>query len=206
MRKEDRVLDLGCIQHSALKEADKYWLHKLLYKRASYVLGVDKARNDVEILQKKGYNIIYGDVENIDLGEKFDIVIAGDLIEHLSNPGLFLDVVRKHLNSNGRFILTTPNAFFIYHSFSAFFGNVKCNIEHTCFFDKRTIGQLLNRYGFKIQKFMYIPPPVSTFFPRPIFGKNSRKAWVYRVGLLLSKCGRETLGCQNIFLVATLKS
>jgi hypothetical protein len=36
----------------------------------------------------------------MDLKKKFDIIIAGQLVPSLSNPGLFLDNVYKHLNDD----------------------------------------------------------------------------------------------------------
>ena len=39
-----------------------------------------------ENVLKKGYNIIKGNAEIFDFEEEFDIIIAGELIEHLSNP------------------------------------------------------------------------------------------------------------------------
>jgi SAM-dependent methyltransferase len=199
----DRVLDLGCIQHTASKEIKRNWLHKKLYNKAAYVLGIDKVENDVEILRSKGYNIRYGDVEKLDLGETFDVIVAGELIEHLSNPGLFLEGVRKHLNENGRLIITSPNPFFFYRFCQALVGNVVCNVEHICYYDKRTIRQLLERFGFKVIKFNYIPPPVSTIIPRPLFGKKFRRGIAYRVSLILYKRGIRTLGGQGMFIVAS---
>jgi len=53
-----------------------------------------------------------------DLERKFDIIVAGELIEHLENRGVFLENVKKHLKDNGIFFLTTPNPtsfrFFVY--------------------------------------------------------------------------------------------
>ena len=59
-------------------------------------------------------NIVAGDVEK--LGElrlrgPFDVVVAGDIIEHLSNPGMMLDGVRALCTAESSLIITTPNAF-----------------------------------------------------------------------------------------------
>jgi len=38
------------------------------------------------------------------------VVVAGEVVEDLSDPGLLLDNVRKHLNVGGKLTTTTPNA------------------------------------------------------------------------------------------------
>ena len=37
--------------------------------------------------------------------------LVADLIEHLSNLGLFLDSCARKLKANGRIVITTPNCF-----------------------------------------------------------------------------------------------
>lgn len=153
------ILDLGCVDHSHLNEKSPDWLHKYLYQKSKDVLGVDFEKIDVDILQKKGYNIVFGDVETIDLKRTFDIIIAGQLMPSLSNPGLFLDNVYKHLNNDGKFVLTTANAWVFYRCAYAFFGPNKLSAQHTCLNDKETIIQLLKRHKFEIVKFDYILYP-----------------------------------------------
>jgi 2-polyprenyl-3-methyl-5-hydroxy-6-metoxy-1,4-benzoquinol methylase len=153
------ILDLGCVDHSYLNEQSPDWLHKYLYQKSKDVLGVDFEKSDVEILQKKGYNIIFGDVETMDLKRKFDIIIAGQLVPSLSNPGLFLDNVYKHLNDDGKLILTTANAWAFYRCVYAFFGRNKLSAQHTALNDYDTISQLLRRHNFEIAKFDYILYP-----------------------------------------------
>lgn len=66
----------------------------------------------VTLSQKKVKNatIIQGNAEKFDLnGEKFDFIVSLQVIEHLYNPDLMIESVKKHLNQHGVFILTTPN-------------------------------------------------------------------------------------------------
>lgn len=44
-------------------------------------------------------------------GQKFDVVVAGEVLEHLYYPELVMDRVRSVLNPGGIFIGTVPNAF-----------------------------------------------------------------------------------------------
>jgi SAM-dependent methyltransferase len=51
-----------------------------------------------------------GNAEEFELpGQKFDIIVSLQVIEHLYHPERMLESVRKHLKPDGVFIFTTPN-------------------------------------------------------------------------------------------------
>ena len=78
----------------------------------SKLTGVEYDSRLVTLSQSKIKNsrIIQGNAESFDLmGEKFDIIVSLQVIEHLYNPDLMIDCVIKHLNPDGIFVLTTPN-------------------------------------------------------------------------------------------------
>ena len=97
------MLHLGCVDFSDLSthervETARHSLHWKLTEIAN-VVGVDYSPAVVKEWRTLGIftNIVAGDVEK--LGElrlrgPFDVVVAGDIIEHLSNPGMMLDGVR----------------------------------------------------------------------------------------------------------------
>jgi len=132
--KDKNVLDLGCVDHDSRLERNDLWLHKHIKNVANNLIGVDYLREEVENLKKKGYNIIFANVENFDLNKKFDIIVAGELIEHLENPGKFLDSVKKHMHKDSILIITTPNCFSIRRMIGViFFGKLKENREHVAY-------------------------------------------------------------------------
>lgn len=156
------VLDIGCIDHSWRKHQGKNWLHKKIKGYAKSLTGIDYLQEDVEELNQLGYTIVYANAENFDLKKKFDVVFAGELIEHLSNVGLFLNSVQKHLNQNSFFILTTPNAFAlgnIIRIILKIFGlEMNDNPEHTHWYDQQTLRQVLERNGFEmVECFTFYP-------------------------------------------------
>lgn len=103
-------------------------------------------------MREEGFNVVRADAEHLDLGKQFDCIVAGEVIEHLSNPGLFLDAAHRHLVPGGRLIITVPNAFGLKIFWRIFRKNeVKVHAEHTCWYDPLTISQLLNRHAFKIE-------------------------------------------------------
>ncbi|HPD13476.1 MAG TPA: class I SAM-dependent methyltransferase [Planctomycetota bacterium] len=143
------VLDVGCIGRDADREANPAWLHHIVRKHARRVIGLDKDERGVQALCRKGYSILHGDAEMVTLGEEFDCIVAGEVIEHLSNPGLFLRNMKRHLVPGGALILTTPNAFYPKLVWEVLrYGRVSLNHEHTCWYCPGTLRHLLSREGF----------------------------------------------------------
>jgi predicted TPR repeat methyltransferase len=172
--KNKKVLDVGCIDHSyknALDQGDK-WLHKQIKQTAKEVTGLDILLEDTIELNKHGFNIKSGNAENFHLGETFDVIVAGDLIEHLSNMGLFLKCVNEHMANDSVFVFTTPNPFSIEQSMLALFTNmIIVNPEHTCWLSPHVCWELIAREGLEIKGFYWIDTRFN--FPvRKIFGET----------------------------------
>lgn len=155
---EGRILDIGCVQHNANAADKDMWVHGHLSDRHEDILGVDYLEDEIQKLQNRGYNVLTADAENLDIGQKFDVIVAGELIEHLSDIGSFLDGVHDHLRPDGKFILTTPNPW-AFHRFKQALLNddVRANDEHTCWFCATTLRQTLDRHGFDAE-IEYIGP------------------------------------------------
>jgi 2-polyprenyl-3-methyl-5-hydroxy-6-metoxy-1,4-benzoquinol methylase len=155
-----RLLDIGCIGH------DYEWRRKIgtfyfeeFQKVADHVKGIDILSDDVERARKDGYSgVEVGDAESfIDEG-KYDVIFAGELIEHLSNPGLFLQCAHKNLADGGVVVLTTPNTYSLSRlakCFSGLSNEPPVNPEHTFYFTPATLKQLVTREGFAIRQLYY---------------------------------------------------
>lgn len=181
------ILDVGCAQHDASEQTDPNWLHQHLYEIGDEVLGIDYLEDEIEILRDAGYNVEQHDAEELSFDRTFDTVVAGELIEHLSNVGTFLDGVREHLIDDGHLVLSTPNPWPFHRFRQAFSGEVYSNPEHTCWFDERTLTSVLNRHGFEVITVRYVEPP----------------AWGIRK--VLFKANRKLLASSGFAVVATPK-
>ena len=67
------------------------------------------------------------------------------LIEHLSNPGKFLDCAKRHLRRKGYLLLTTPNA-----RHPQLWLVQKFNPNHVQLYSLKILRNLLKRHGFEI--------------------------------------------------------
>ena len=105
---------------------------------SSEVVGVELDRKVAERHVARGYTVVAGNAETMDLGRYFDVVWAGEVIEHLSNAGAFLDSVRRHLHPGGVLILTTPNTFAIAYFIYRIGGTPRINKGHTCWYQTKS--------------------------------------------------------------------
>ncbi len=149
----ESVLDVGFWGQNVDKD-NPAWIHSDLLRRAEKVYGLDIVFDDAQFPPPL---YIKGSAENFSLPEKVDVIFAGDLIEHLSNPGLFLECAAKNLKENGRLILSTPNAFNLFVMAEKLVKpEPTVNREHTCYFNQKTLRELLSRYGFTIEEVSYV--------------------------------------------------
>ena len=98
-----RVLDVGC---------SSGYLARPLVARGCVVVGIELDAAAADEARSVCEDVLVGDVETMafpfDPGS-FDVVLCGDLIEHLRDPESFLARVRPLLRADGRLVLTTPN-------------------------------------------------------------------------------------------------
>lgn len=144
----DSVLDVG-FWGQAVKKNEDDWPHGILLTHAQEVYGVDRDFDESKLARLERYQ--KASAETFRFSQKFNVVFASELIEHLFNPGFFLDCARKHLKDGGRLILTTPNAFSLFPMLEKFFKDEpSVNPEHTMYFNKIVITKLLESCGFRV--------------------------------------------------------
>jgi len=98
-----RVLDLGC-RYGALTR----W-----YLDGNDVVGMDVDREALAEAAKLGIETHWGDVEEAFPfpDASFDVVVAGELLEHVREPGAVVGEARRVLRPGGRLVASVPNAF-----------------------------------------------------------------------------------------------
>jgi SAM-dependent methyltransferase len=150
------VLDIGSVG-----QAREYSFWNMLKGNCKSLMGID-------IVESEDPKIIKGDMEREKLGKKFDVIIAGDVIEHVNNQGLFLQNIQRHLREDGTLIITTPNAKW----WTVF---LKPNKTHTLWHDIHTLSRVLSLNGFCIQKSVYYPGNKKSYpiWARPFIIRHS---------------------------------
>lgn len=180
-----RVLHLGCVDEGLTSERLQagILLHTQLLSVAKEVYGVDISEEGLRLLQEAGIpNLVLGNVEHLDRiselrGKKFDIILATELIEHLNNPGLFLQSAKSLFHENTIMIITTPNAYRI-TGFGYILKGLECvHPDHNYWFTWSTLTSLLSKNGYQVidaRLYSYIDyrRPLIRSFVRKIAGKK----------------------------------
>ena len=140
------VLDIGSINHVFLSNNRRRgWMFDFLLSQAATVQGVDIELDQVERANAAGYPIVHGDAETYVPDRQYDVVLATDLIEHLSNAGLFLAAARKNLKPGGQLVLSTPNAFCfreLFYVYSRWTNDPPVHAQHVCYYTPTTLKAL----------------------------------------------------------------
>lgn len=171
-----KILDLG----SAVGYRSKNWMHGLIKEKASSIQGMDIDAGAVNEIRKNGFNVVQGDAQDFNFNDKFEVIHAGELIEHLDNFHGFLQSAKKHLLPGGILVMTTPNGMRISNFIYSAFGGLNVNKEHTCWFCDKTMTTLLERNGFEVKQIDYLKHETKGFF-RKIASKIVRAFFPERV-------------------------
>lgn len=150
-----KVLDVGCIgQDKPAESAD--WLHGKIKTVASALIGADINTEQISKLNQSGYNILTPELLE-QSGNKFDIVLMADVIEHVDDVAAFLKFYLRFLNEGGKLIITTPNPFSIRQTTSIFlYGQPGINPEHTASLDPITMSEVFSRLELRVEYFCWL--------------------------------------------------
>ena len=135
------VLDIGC----GTGENVSMPLSKLF--PAIQFFAVDSDRNSIEYAKSinPNANLKFMIDSELNANEKFDLIIASEVLEHVVRPIEFLDLLREKLSTNGRMILTLPNGYgpfeiaSLIENFFYFFGGYFLIRTTKLFFSKKII-------------------------------------------------------------------
>lgn len=153
--RDKKVLDIGVVEHSIEHMESDGWLHKKIVENSSYCIGVDIVSDLVNILNERGYNVKDVDAtSDIYIGEKFDVVVIGDVIEHVNNPIKLLEFAKRHLNENGKIIVSTPNVFYYKNVLQVLTKSTYiANFEHTMWITPSMALEMARRSGLMLDSY-----------------------------------------------------
>jgi 2-polyprenyl-3-methyl-5-hydroxy-6-metoxy-1,4-benzoquinol methylase len=145
----ERVLDVGC--------GEGRFAHELARAGAS-VLGIDVAEEPLGRARR-----LHGDLELHVVPEagpwpledsSFDVVWAGEVIEHVLDTSAWLSEVRRVLRSGGRLLISTPahgraRLLRLALSKRGFASHFDPRADHLRFYSQATLARLIEDFGFE---------------------------------------------------------
>ena len=145
----DRVLDVGC---------GEGWFTAELARAGARVVGVDLAQEPLRRARSRHPELdlrliaCEGSWELPDAG--FDVVWAGEVIEHVADTGAWLSEVRRVLRSGGSLLVSTPAhgtlaLLRLALSRRAFAEHFDPLGDHLRFYSRDTLARLIGEFGFE---------------------------------------------------------
>lgn len=153
------VLHLGFILHDQWRErlAEGNWLHSQILAVARSAVGIDYLEKEVAAIRETvGCECYTGDVMRLgDLGlkEKFDVIVCGELIEHVESARDLLAGIKELCHEGTDVIITTPNPWD--RKWAAYMRSGRleaewANPEHVAWYSMMTLTKLLERCDYEV--------------------------------------------------------
>jgi 2-polyprenyl-3-methyl-5-hydroxy-6-metoxy-1,4-benzoquinol methylase len=153
-----RVLDVGC---------SSGYLARPLAERGNTIVGIELDPDAAREAEAFCERVLVGDVEAMELPldeRSFDVVLLGDVIEHLRDPRAALARLRPLLRPGGRLVLSTPNVANWALRLSLLAGRWRytdrgiLDRTHTHLFTRPTLRETLERAGYVVDRIDFSAP------------------------------------------------
>lgn len=140
-KKQLRILDIGCRDGTMTRE----------YAAGHDVIGLDVDRDAVaKANEVPGLRASVRDLNNEkipDADASFDVVVAGEVIEHLQWPTIVVEQIHRVLVPGGTFVGTVPNAFRLRNRIQFLLGrDYELDPTHLRQFSPHSIRKLLSAF------------------------------------------------------------
>ncbi len=184
--RDKSVIHLGACQGNDDNDFSSYdgkvasagFLHTVISRVASRVVGIDYNRKFIAYLKEKFgvENIFFGDIEKEETLSFVDfvpdVVVFGEILEHFSNPGLALsNIANNIMKDSTRLIITIPNGLSAWNFLWTMLGKEAHDDDHSLLFTPRIVSKLLEKNGLKCENIFYYQ---STFKGKDSFNYYDR--------------------------------
>jgi SAM-dependent methyltransferase len=165
-----------------------------------YVVGVDSI--EVPGVRERTDEFYTGNLDSglpADAGVEFDVVIAGDVIEHLAKPIDALRAIDAVLRPGGQLLLSVPNFAHWYPRLRVAFGVFGYDRRgilddtHLRFFTRSTLRRLVRTAGFDVLEESATGLPLGT-----VSGGAQRGSAIRRIDQLLVRLRPTLFGYQHV--------
>jgi len=158
------VLHLGAVGETLASPAERaaaapHSVHAFLTSVSTACIGVDINKEAVDAIVEAGIfdNIIAADATTLDRGDidfpTIDVIVASDVIEHLTNPGELLRAAGRLADQTTQLVVTTPNAASLPQFVRYVSGRVIEGDDHKVSFNVYSLGNLLRVCGWEPDSF-----------------------------------------------------
>ncbi len=147
------VLDLGCGTGGAARYLQPF---------GNKVSGINSSEQDAVIARGVMGEVMVADLDALTelpfASDRFDVVLLGDILEHLKYPFTLLKAIRTVLKPGGRIYVSLPNVANVKVRLNLLFGRFEyehagiMDMTHLRFFTRATVREMVEQAGYDIQR------------------------------------------------------
>lgn len=171
-----RILDIGCSNGAFLRHLTGSW-HRF---------GIEPSSAACELAERSGISILASTIDQLNADQRFDVIVAMDVVEHLPKPSDFMTRLARHLVPGGIVLLTTGNTdAWSWRLQGARYWYCATFPEHVSFYNRRSIETLGNLNDLKLRSFeamSYKRAAIADRFSQQVrgvlFGVGSKIGWL----------------------------
>jgi len=159
------ILDVGCAQGAIGSEFKQ--------NKALTFYGIEPFEDDAKAAENEGYIVFKHTVEAAlpIIQPEFDIILAGDVLEHIVNPKEVLGKLLEKLKPDGVILISIPNVANFLVRLGLLFGRFDytergiLDATHLRFFTRKSFVTLITFENTRIEKLSATPIPVEVIIP-----------------------------------------
>jgi len=172
-------------------------LHQKLTPHCGSLVGFDVDMAAIDLLRRDfGIDNIFAcdlDVTIPVEQGKAELLVNGDIVEHVNSPGRLLQACNQMLDVGGMMILTTINALSVKQALRALAGREPVHPDHVAYYSFANLGVLGGRFGFRMVDCRYFAYPCVSSISKRVFDSVYRFAPAAADGICITY--RKTSSC-----------
>lgn len=203
--KRGKVLDVGCAEgHLAQRLLNQGW----------FVDGIEYNKASAKKAEQFCTKVFVGDITNISFLKKmpsnYDVIILGDVIEHVFDPQTTVQELLKHLKKDGNIIISVPNVAHLYMRLTLLAGIFDywekgiLDKTHIRFFTKSSLKRFFKKNSIEVLKWRYTPVPLPEV--SQVFGRGRMLSFLHHVNGNLVDLWPRLLAYQFVVLASKNKN
>jgi SAM-dependent methyltransferase len=199
-----RLLDVGSAQGV---------LAQKFTERGFEVTCVEGSAELAALGKDKCHEMIVADLDKPlpQLNGQFDVIVYGDILEHLRNPMEVFRGFNRYLRPNGQVIVSVPNLAHAWIRLNLLFGRFEyadrgiLDRTHLRFFTLRAFREFLGDAGLEWEAIVATPVPLLLVVPPRYQGGGWLKA-LHSVNAAVAKCWKTMFGYQFVAVARPRKT
>jgi len=160
--KEKKILHIGFADspYTAERIQDGSLLHMTLKQKVSALYGADSDKEAVDLYSNltNDSEVVVLKIEelSINLIQQFDLILMGEVLEHLKNPHEVIEELTKKMKHGQQILITVPNYLSADNIAASLNQTESVHADHYWYFSPYTLGKIFDSEKWVRKEFAYV--------------------------------------------------